>query len=179
MSRKTCELALTTFFRSASWSLSRVIYAIVAFLLNFRRVAPPRAFLSSRFSLTRTMANLPHLPQVPGTDPSRRVLDTFRVAIAQRLVNVFPQLSIDQAYSGVDYGKKGEDFTVAIPRFRLPGKVDALAAQVIEQVPHTPLPRVHIRSDSESTKVSSRPMNMSPASRQTSPSCTSSSPRLP
>jgi hypothetical protein len=42
-----------------------------------------------------------------------------------------------------------------------------------------PLPRVHIRSDSESTKVSSRPMNMSPASRQTSPSCTSSSPPLP
>jgi arginyl-tRNA synthetase len=84
------------------------------------------------------MANLPPLPQVPGTDPSRRVLDTFRVAIAQRLVDVFPQLSIEQAYSGVDYGKKGEDFTVAIPRFRLPGKVDALAAQVIEQVPHTP-----------------------------------------
>jgi len=33
----------------------------------------------------------------------------------------------------VDYGKKGEDFTVALPRFRLPGKVDEIAKQVIDK----------------------------------------------
>jgi arginyl-tRNA synthetase len=75
------------------------------------------------------------LPHVPGTDPSRCVLDLFRTAIAQKLVDAFPEkLSLEQAYTGVDYGKKGEDFTVAIPRFRLPGKVDELAKTVIEKV---------------------------------------------
>jgi arginyl-tRNA synthetase len=80
------------------------------------------------------MSVLPSLPEVPGTDPSRCVLDTFRIAIAQKVAAVFPQLSIEQVYQGVDYGKKGIDFTVALPRFRLPGKVDALAKQVIDQV---------------------------------------------
>lgn len=69
-----------------------------------------------------------------GTDPSRCVLDTFRAAIAKRVADALPPLSIEQAYSGVDYGKKGVDFTVALPRFRLPGKVDELAGKVIAQV---------------------------------------------
>lgn len=41
-------------------------------------------------------------------------------------------MTLQKAYDGVDYGKKGEDFTVALPRFRLPGKVDEVAAKVIE-----------------------------------------------
>lgn len=71
---------------------------------------------------------------IPGTDPSRCVLDTFRAAIAKRVADALPPLTIEQAYSGVDYGKKGVDFTVALPRFRLPGKVDELAGKVIAQV---------------------------------------------
>lgn len=74
------------------------------------------------------------LPHVPGTDPSRCVLDTFRTSIAKIISDTFPTLSIEQAYSGVDYGKKGVDFTVALPRFRLPGKVDELANKVKENV---------------------------------------------
>ncbi|PBK72242.1 arginyl-tRNA synthetase [Armillaria solidipes] len=70
---------------------------------------------------------------IPGTDPSRCVLDTFRAAIAKRVADALPPLTIEQAYSGVDYGKKGVDFTVALPRFRLPGKVDELAGKVIAQ----------------------------------------------
>ncbi len=35
-------------------------------------------------------------------------------------------LSLEQAYAGIDYGKKGEDFTVAVPRYRLVGKVTVL-----------------------------------------------------
>ncbi|EIN08244.1 arginyl-tRNA synthetase [Punctularia strigosozonata HHB-11173 SS5] len=73
------------------------------------------------------------LPHVPGTDPSRCILDSFRISIAKRLSEALPPLTIEQAYTGVDYGKKGEDFTVAIPRFRLPGKVDELAGKVIGQ----------------------------------------------
>jgi len=70
---------------------------------------------------------------LPGTDPSKCVFDTFRIAIAKRLSETLP-LSLEQAYSGIDYGKKGEDFTVAVPRFRLPGKVEEIAAKVLEKV---------------------------------------------
>jgi arginyl-tRNA synthetase len=74
------------------------------------------------------------LPTIPGTDPSRCVLDLFRTAIAQKLTKAFPEITLEQAYQGVDYGKKGEDFTVAIPRFRMKGKVDDLAKQVLDSV---------------------------------------------
>lgn len=83
----------------------------------------------------RTMvSSLPSLPLVPGTDPSSCVLDAFRTAIAKRLSDRLPQLAIETAYSGVDYGKKGVDFTVALPRFRLPGKPEELANRVLEEV---------------------------------------------
>ncbi|KIY70286.1 arginyl-tRNA synthetase [Cylindrobasidium torrendii FP15055 ss-10] len=71
--------------------------------------------------------------EIRDMDPSRCVLDTFRSAIAQKISTALPELSVDQVYSGVDYGKKGVDFTVALPRFRLPGKVDDHAKKVISQ----------------------------------------------
>lgn len=77
---------------------------------------------------------LPSLPEVPGADPSRAVLDSFKVAIAKRVADALPPLTVEQVYQGVDYGKKGVDFTIALPRFRLPGKVDVLAKTVIDQV---------------------------------------------
>ena len=78
-------------------------------------------------------SQMPQLPAVPDTDPSSAILDSFRIAIAKRLSEVL-SLSLEQAFSGVDYGKKGEDFTVALPRFSLPGKVDEIAKQVIDKV---------------------------------------------
>lgn len=78
--------------------------------------------------------NLPELPTVPDTDPSRCVLDAFRIAIAKRVADALPPLTVEQVYTGVDYGKKGVDFTVALPRFRLPGKVDELSKKVISKV---------------------------------------------
>jgi arginyl-tRNA synthetase len=78
--------------------------------------------------------NLPTLPEVPGADPSRAVLDAFKISIAKRVAGALPPLTVDQVYQGVDYGKKGVDFTIALPRFRLPGKVDVLARTVIDQV---------------------------------------------
>ena len=81
---------------------------------------------------------LPTLPHVPGSDPSTCVLDSFRIAIAQRVSDALPPLTLEQAYSGVDYGKKGVDFTVALPRFRLPGKIDELANKVISTVSKDP-----------------------------------------
>ncbi|KAL0960245.1 hypothetical protein HGRIS_011877 [Hohenbuehelia grisea] len=76
---------------------------------------------------------MPELPHVPGTDASSCVLDAFRTAIAKRVSEALPPLTLEQAYTGVDYGKKGVDFTVALPRFRLPGKIDELANKVISQ----------------------------------------------
>ena len=57
-----------------------------------------------------------------GRTPSRAVLDSFKVAIAKRVADALPPLTVEQVYQGVDYGKKGVDFTIAIPRFRLPGR---------------------------------------------------------
>ena len=79
-------------------------------------------------------ASLPVLPEVPGTDPTRCVLDSFRIAIAKVVADALEPLTLEKVYEGVDYGKKGEDFTVALPRFRLPGKVDELAKKVLAKV---------------------------------------------
>ena len=49
----------------------------------------------------------PTLPDVPGTDPSRALLYSFKVAIATRVADVLPPLTVEQVYQGVDYGKKG------------------------------------------------------------------------
>ncbi|KAJ7603160.1 hypothetical protein DFH06DRAFT_1257215 [Mycena polygramma] len=65
-------------------------------------------------------------------DPSTCVLDVFRTSIAERVAAALPSLTVDQVYSGVDYGKKGVDFTIALPRFKL-GKVEDVAAKVIAQ----------------------------------------------
>ena len=78
-------------------------------------------------------SQMPQLPSIPDTQPSSAILDSYRIAIAKRLSDSLP-LTLEQAFSGVDYGKKGEDFTVALPRFRLPGKVDEVAKQVIDKV---------------------------------------------
>ena len=74
------------------------------------------------------------LPNIPGTDPSKCILDSFRAAIAQQVADALPPLTPEQVYTGVDYGKKGEDFTIALPRFRLPGKPDDLGKKVVENV---------------------------------------------
>lgn len=94
------------------------------------------------------------VPHIPGTtEPQLCVLDAFRTSIARRIVEVFPELTIEkvgrekqpwnmlshsyhlpQVYDGVDYGKKGADFTVALPRFKLKGKPDELTKKFTEVV---------------------------------------------
>ena len=95
---------------------------------------PTRLHRRTMASLSSYLANLPQLPQLPGTEPDKCVLDSFRIAIAKIVSEALPPLTVEQVYSGVDYGKKGVDFTIAIPRFRLPGKVDEHAQKVLSQV---------------------------------------------
>src|SRR5258705_12191296 len=88
--------------------------------ISFKTQPPSR---ESPFQITferMASTSAPDLPIVQGTDPSKSVFDSFRIAIAKRLSESLP-LSLEQAYAGIDYGKKGEDFTVAVPRYRLPG----------------------------------------------------------
>lgn len=85
------------------------------------------------YSMSSITTNRTPLPTVPETDPSRCVLDSYRIAIA-KIVGEALGLSVEQVYPGVQYGKKGIDFTVALPRFRLPGSVGDLGKKVIEKV---------------------------------------------
>lgn len=86
--------------------------------------------------MSHSPSTLPPLPHVIGTDPSHCALDSFRVAIAKKISDALP-LTVEQVYEGVDYGKKGVDFTVALPRFRLREKVDELAKTVLDKVSHS------------------------------------------
>lgn len=105
----------------------------LAFFILSRRF-PPFPPPCKIFYRKMASSSLPALPHVPGTEPSKCVFDSFRTAIAQKVSEALPPLTLEQAYTGVDYGKKGVDFTIALPRFRLPGKVDELASKVISNV---------------------------------------------
>ena len=74
------------------------------------------------------------LPQLPGTDFSRCVLDAFRTACAIHLSR-YLGIELEQAYSGVDISKQKEtDFTVAVPRFRLKEKPQDVVKKVVDNV---------------------------------------------
>lgn len=99
-------------------------FFVVAFLIFSTILRRPRLAI-------RKMSTL---PSIPDTDPSRCIFDSFRTAIARQVAVALPPLTPQQVYAGVDYGRKGEDFTIAIPRFKLPGKPDDLGKKVIENV---------------------------------------------
>ncbi|KAG8718475.1 hypothetical protein FRC08_005208 [Ceratobasidium sp. 394] len=81
---------------------------------------------------TQPVAGDSTLPQIPGTEPSRAVLDAFRISIAVSVHRALPNLTLEQIYPGVLYGVKGVDFTVAMARFRLGGKPDEWAKKVVD-----------------------------------------------
>ncbi len=70
---------------------------------------------------------------VPGLEPSASVLDAFRLSVAESVARIL-DISLDLAYSGADLGKKGVDFTVAVPRFRLKSKPQDLVKQIETEV---------------------------------------------
>ncbi|EST07450.1 Arginyl-tRNA synthetase, class Ia, core [Kalmanozyma brasiliensis GHG001] len=72
------------------------------------------------------LSELPAMPtDLPGTDIKRAPLDSFRIAIAQ---HVSSSLGVDlnAALVAVGTGKIG-DYTVAVPRFKLPGKPNEIS----------------------------------------------------
>ncbi|KIY70938.1 arginyl-tRNA synthetase [Cylindrobasidium torrendii FP15055 ss-10] len=67
-----------------------------------------------------------------GPEPSASVLDVFRQSVAEIIARSL-EIPIETAYDGVDLGKKGVDFTVAIPRFRRPGKPQELGKKIEQE----------------------------------------------
>lgn len=84
------------------------------------------------------LSKLPQMPNVPGLDLKRAPLDIFKVAIGQ---HVSSSLGVDlnAAVAAVGSGKIG-DFTVATPRFKLPGK----PAEIAEKAAATLVPNEFI-----------------------------------
>ncbi|KAJ7668125.1 arginyl-tRNA synthetase [Mycena rosella] len=67
---------------------------------------------------------------MPSTTEAPYFIDTCRASIATAVATCL-QIDFETAYSGVDLGKKGVDFTVAIPRFRK-GNPQELAQRFLE-----------------------------------------------
>ncbi|KAJ3810983.1 arginyl-tRNA synthetase [Lentinula lateritia] len=65
-------------------------------------------------------------------NPESSCLDAYRSSIATQISSSLG-IPLSTAYEGVDYGKKGIDFTVAIPRFRLKEKPAILADKVVSE----------------------------------------------
>ncbi|KAH8109098.1 arginyl-tRNA synthetase [Phellopilus nigrolimitatus] len=68
----------------------------------------------------------------------RCVLDLFRTAAAEHLHKRLG-IPVETAFSGVDLGRLKNDFTVAVPRFRLKGKNPELVAKVVDNFEPTEL----------------------------------------
>lgn len=65
--------------------------------------------------------------------PVRYCLDSFKTAIASQLCRALG-ISHESAYAAVDYGRKGNDFTVPVPRLRLGEEPGVLAERVLAGV---------------------------------------------
>lgn len=63
----------------------------------------------------------PSLPSVQGADSSLIALDAFRIAAAVHVRDTLG-VELEQAFAGIEDGKKGQDLQLAVARFRLPGK---------------------------------------------------------
>ena len=63
---------------------------------------------------------------VPEADPLRNPLDAFRLDIARQLHSSL-DIPTDKAFEAVSTASKVADFSVAFPRFKLPGKPQDVA----------------------------------------------------
>ncbi|GAA6042570.1 hypothetical protein JCM8097_003136 [Rhodosporidiobolus ruineniae] len=86
---------------------------------------------------------LPEQPSLPEEHlASTPALDVFKLATAHYIQSVWPEVTLDKAFEGVESGKTGKnvmgDFVVAVPRFRLKGKPNDLAEQLVAAFQPTP-----------------------------------------
>lgn len=79
------------------------------------------------------LSQLPQLPNHNDADPKRSPLDHFRLAIADQASKAL-HLPLEKVFEAVQHPTKGADFSLAVPRFRLPGKPNEHAQKVAEAV---------------------------------------------
>ncbi|PWN25828.1 hypothetical protein BDZ90DRAFT_64206 [Jaminaea rosea] len=76
-------------------------------------------------SLVATFGDLPS-NDVPEADPLRNPLDAFRLDVARQLHSSL-DIPVEKAFEAVSTASKVADFSVAFPRFKLPGKPNDVA----------------------------------------------------
>ncbi|GAA6049878.1 hypothetical protein JCM3770_004227 [Rhodotorula araucariae] len=86
---------------------------------------------------------LPATPSIPAEHlEATAALDVFKLAAAEFIHSVFPEVDLDRAFEGIESGKTGKqaigDFVVALPRFRLKGKPNDLADKLVSEFKPTP-----------------------------------------
>ena len=87
------------------------------------------------FSGVSLLSQLPALPTLAGADPKRNPLDAFRLAISAQIVEAIPEIKLEDVFACVQVPMKGSDFSVPMPRFRIPGtKPNELAEKVVKNV---------------------------------------------
>lgn len=96
------------------------------------------AYATKDFNGVSLLSRLPELPtSIPEANPKRNPLDAFRLAIAAQLVEIIPEITLQDAFPSVQVPVKGPDFTVPMPRFKIPGtKPNELAEKVVKEVSH-------------------------------------------
>ncbi|GAA5865927.1 hypothetical protein JCM8547_005760 [Rhodosporidiobolus lusitaniae] len=86
---------------------------------------------------------LPPTPSLPAEHTaSTPALDLFKLAAAEYIHSVYPEIAIEKAFEGVESGKAGKqilgDFTIAVPRFRLKAKPNEVAQKLVDEFKPTP-----------------------------------------
>lgn len=93
------------------------------------------ASATSSFSGVSLLSQLPTLPTLAGADPKRNPLDAFRLCIASQIVEAIPEIKLEDVFACVQVPMKSCDFSVPMPRFRIPGtKPNELAEKVVKEV---------------------------------------------
>jgi hypothetical protein len=88
-----------------------------------RRLSMPTTRLYSSYQ--------PALGTVPNADPSVNAMDSFKLVAAQQLADAL-DIPLQQAFDGLETGKKGSDMSVPIPKFRLKAKPQDLASRILQ-----------------------------------------------
>ena len=83
-------------------------------------------------STTKSDYSIPELPTVEGAHPDRNILDAARLSVAKTIAAAW-DVDVAKVFPAVDFGKKGADLAVAIPRF-FKGSPDEHGAKVVESV---------------------------------------------
>lgn len=98
------------------------------------------ASASKDFHGVSLLSQLPELPtSIPEANPKRNPLDAFRLAIAAQIVEIIPEITLQDAFPGVQVPAKGSDFSVPMPRFKVPGmKPNELAEKIVNAVSTPP-----------------------------------------